>query len=69
VAGPNEDLQLFTPAGQPTDNLAKVLANMAAVEIGPARPRTALVIAAVAQLRRLLEDTAVAERASPPPAP
>jgi hypothetical protein len=69
VAGPNEDLQLFTPAGQPTDNLAKVLANMASVEIGPARPRTALVTAAVAQLRRLLEDTAVAERASPPPAP
>jgi hypothetical protein len=68
VAGPNEDLQLFNPAGQPTDNLAKVLANMASVEIGPARPRTALVTAAVAQLRRLLEDT-VAERAPPPRAP
>jgi hypothetical protein len=66
VASPNDDLLLFTTDGQPTGNLAKVLANMAAVEIGPDRPRNALVTAAVAQLRRLLEDPAKAAAATPP---
>jgi len=56
VGGPNEDLALFTPAGLPTENLAKVMANMAAVEIGPARPRDALIKIAVAQLRQMLEE-------------
>jgi hypothetical protein len=56
--GPDDDLMLFTPAGQPTGNLARVMANMAAVEIGPARPREALVASAVAQLRRMLEEPA-----------
>jgi hypothetical protein len=56
AATPNDDLQLFDGAGQPTDNLARALVNMAAVEIGPARPRMGLVTAAVAQLRRLLKD-------------
>jgi hypothetical protein len=60
AASPLDDLLLFTPAGQPTGNLEKVLANMAAVEIGPARPRMGLVKAAVAQLRRLLADPAAA---------
>jgi hypothetical protein len=73
VAGsPNDDLLLFTASGQPTDNLAKVLANMSAVEIGPARPRMALVNAAVAQLRRLLGDPAAAATVAAPgpdPAP
>ncbi|WP_457796232.1 hypothetical protein [Methylocystis sp. S23] len=68
AASPNEDLLLFTAAGQPTGNLAKALANMAAVEIGPARPRMGLVTAAVAQLRRLLEDPAAAATASAPEA-
>jgi len=58
VAGPNEDLALFTAAGLPTENLAKVMANMAAVEIGPARPRDALIRIAIAQLRQLLEEPA-----------
>lgn len=66
VASPNDDLLLFTTDGQPTGNLAKALANMAAVEIGPDRPRDALVTAAVAQLRRLLEDPAKAAAATPP---
>ncbi|CAJ0875516.1 hypothetical protein AMST5_02702 [freshwater sediment metagenome] len=66
VASPNDDLLLFTTDGQPTGNLAKVLANMAAVEIGPDRPRLALVTAAVSQLRRLLEDPAKAAAAAPP---
>jgi hypothetical protein len=58
VGGPNEDLALFTPAGLPTENLAKVMANMAAVEIGPARPRDGLIKIAVAQLRQVLEGSA-----------
>ncbi|MGJ0535070.1 hypothetical protein [Methylocystis sp.] len=58
VGGANEDLALFTAAGLPTENLAKVMANMAAVEIGPARPRDALIRIAVAQLRQMLEAPA-----------
>ncbi len=65
VAGPNDDLALFTASGQPTGNLAKVMANMAAVEIGPARPRGALIAVAVAQLRRMLEEPAKAAEAAP----
>lgn len=66
AAGPNDDLFLFDTSGRPTGNLAKALANMAAVEIGPARPRMALVTAAVAQLSRLLQDPAAAASAAPP---
>ncbi|WP_424361776.1 hypothetical protein [Methylocystis parvus] len=69
VASPNDDLMLFTDAGQPTGNLEKVLANMSAVEIGPARPRMSLVATAVAQLRRLLADPAAATAAAADPAP
>jgi hypothetical protein len=76
VGGPNEDLALFTAEGAPTENLAKVMANMAAVEIGPARPRDALIRIAVAQLRQLLEapakpggDAAPAPRAQAPARP
>ena len=54
VAGPYDDLMLFDAAGLPTGNLAKVMANMAAVEIGPARARSGLIEAAVAQLKRPL---------------
>jgi len=57
--GPDDDLALFTADGRPTENLARVMANMAAVEIGPAaRPRAALVAVAVAQLRRTLDEPA-----------
>ncbi|NUJ79548.1 hypothetical protein HUN39_05840 [Methylocystis sp. FS] len=76
VGGANEDLALFTAAGLPTENLAKVMANMAAVEIGPARPRDALIRIAVAQLRQMLEapaksggDAAPAPPAQAPPPP
>jgi|GEM_PF-620832 len=76
AASPYEDLQLFTPGGQPTDRLAKVMANMAAVEIGPARPRLALIEGAVADLRKLLKNggadlsppTATQDAATSPPA-
>ena len=49
--GPDQDLHLFTADGQPTENLARALANMAAVEIGPLRAHPSLVAFAVAQLR------------------
>ncbi len=52
AAGPDADLKLFSPDGQPTENLAKVMANMAAVEIGPFRARAALIAAAIAQLKQ-----------------
>ncbi len=69
AASPNDDLLLFDAAGRPTGNLARALVNMAAVEIGPDRPRLALVTAAVSQLRRLLEDPAKAAAASAAPEP
>jgi hypothetical protein len=50
------DLALFAADGMPTPNLARAMANMAAVEIGPARPREALIAIAVSQLRQLLTD-------------
>jgi hypothetical protein len=66
AASPNDDLLLFDASGLPTGNLARALVNMAAVEIGPDRPRMALVAAAVSQLRRLLDDPARAAAATPP---
>ncbi|MBI1980841.1 MAG: hypothetical protein HYS63_04660 [Methylocystis sp.] len=68
VGGPSEDLGLFTAAGLPTENLAKVMANMAAVEIGPARPRAALIRTAVAQLRQMLGEPTKSPRDATPAA-
>ena len=51
AAGPDADLRLFSADGQPTGNLARVMTNMAAVEIGPLRAHPSLVAYAVAQLR------------------
>lgn len=48
VAAPDADLGLFDADGKPTANLAKVMANMASVEIGPLRASDALVAAGVA---------------------
>lgn len=53
VAGPDDDLVLFAADGAPTDNLAKVMANMAAVEIGPLRASSSLIAAGIAQMTRL----------------
>ena len=50
VAGPDKDLALFDAAGQPTDNLAKVMANMAAVEIGPLRASDPLVKSGISSI-------------------
>jgi hypothetical protein len=49
--GPDDDLGLFSADGLPTENLVKVMARMAAVEIGPLRASDALVNLAAAQLR------------------
>ena len=56
VATPDADLGLFDADGRPTANLARVMANMASVEIGPLRASDTLVAAGVA---------AVAARARP----
>lgn len=48
AASPTADLGLFDAAGRPTPNLARLMRNMAAVEIGPLGAGTALVEAAVA---------------------
>jgi hypothetical protein len=68
VGGPSEDLGLFTADGLPAENLAKAMANMAAVEVGPARPREALIKTAVAQLRLTLEASGRNGGAAPAPA-
>lgn len=51
AANQDQDLGLVAPDGTPTANFVKVLANMAAVEIGPMRARLPLVEDAVAHLR------------------
>ncbi len=54
----DEDLKLFEPDGTPTDRLARVMANMASVEIGPLKANDALVQTAIAAA------TATARRAA-----
>lgn len=54
AAGPDDDLGLFSPEGAPTENLAKVMANMAAVEIGPLRASNAVIASGIAQMTRQL---------------
>ena len=49
AASPSDDLKLFDSAGQSTANLARIMANMAAVEIGPLRANPDLIAAAIAR--------------------
>lgn len=70
--GPMDDLKLFDEDGLPTQALARAMANMAAVEIGPLRASDLLVANAVAmqtaQLReRLASAPPVDLPAAPPP--
>jgi hypothetical protein len=51
AASSDADLGLFDQDGRPTDNLAKVMANMASVEIGPLRASDEVVAAGVAAVR------------------
>lgn len=50
VATPDADLGLFDADGKPTSSLAKVMANMASVEIGPLRASDAVIAAGVAAI-------------------
>ena len=54
AASPDEDLALFTPDGDPTPNLAQVMENMSAVEIGPLRADRALIAAGIARAMEAL---------------
>lgn len=54
---PTDDLHLFLPDGTPTPNLAQVMANMAAVEIGPRRVDDALIAEAIALMTRTRSAT------------
>ena len=66
IAGsPGDDLKLFDSAGQSTANLARIMANMAAVEIGPLRADPDLIAAAVA--RGDAAHAVASAQKSPPP--
>ncbi|HET6377587.1 MAG TPA: hypothetical protein VFG05_04685 [Methylocella sp.] len=47
---PDEDLKLFSPSGAPGSNLARLLANMAKVEIGPFAASESVITAAISRL-------------------
>ena len=66
VASPDDDLALFTSEGEPTPNLALVMLNMSAVEIGPMRADKALIEAGIARaMEALRQARASAEGAGP----
>lgn len=71
--GPMADLKLFDDRGLPTPALARAMANMAAVEIGPMKADEDLIARAVeAQTARLREQFETSQRpadlpAAPPP--
>ncbi len=68
--GALDDLKLFDDKGLPTPALARALANMAAVEIGPMRAAPELIARAVeAQTALLQERLAKAPPVELPPAP
>ncbi len=52
AASPEEDLNLFADNGAPSANLARLLENMAKVEIGPLGARSELIAAAVGLIAR-----------------
>ena len=52
----DDDLKLFEPDGAPTPNLARAMANMAAVEIGPFRAGQPLIETVVANAIRAAEE-------------
>ena len=57
AASPEEDLALFTPEGEPTANLARVMENMSAVEIGPLRADKAVIAAGIERAMEALRPT------------
>jgi len=65
AASPDEDLVLFTPEGEPTPNLARVMENMSAVEIGPLRADKAVIAAGIARaMEAIRQAQAAKEQAS-----
>lgn len=62
-AGPDDDLQLFTPDGAPGPNLHVVMQNMAKVEIGPFAARNDLIAEAIEAEER--QDRARRDAATP----
>ena len=65
AASPLDDLELFTAEGEPTPNLARVMENMSAVEIGPLRADKAVIAAGVARaMEAIRQAQAAKEQAS-----
>ena len=65
AASPDEDLALFTPEGEPTPHLARVMENMSAVEIGPLRADKAVIAAGIARaMEAIRQSHAAKEQAS-----
>ncbi len=65
AAAPDEDLALFTSEGEPTPNLARVMENMSAVEIGPLRADKAVIAAGIARaMEAIRQAQAAKEQAS-----
>jgi len=58
---PDEDLALFTPEGEPTPHLARVMENMSAVEIGPLRADKAVIAAGIARAMEAIRQAQVAK--------
>jgi hypothetical protein len=63
----DDDLKLFETDGAPAPNLARVMANMSAVEIGPYRPGPALIERVVRSAIQVVEEKRVAKDAPPAP--
>lgn len=62
--GPNDDLKLFTEDGAPTPNLAKIMRNMASVEIGPLAVHGWLIDAGIAEVSKRFPPEKTANRGS-----
>jgi len=65
VTGINDDLRLFAEDGSPTPNLARVMRNMASVEIGPLSVQARLIDAGIAALADRLHDEKARQAAGP----
>jgi hypothetical protein len=63
----DDDLKLFETDGAPAPNLARVMVNMSAVEIGPYRPGAALIERVVRSAIRVAEEKRVTKEAAPAP--
>ena len=69
VAGPEADLMLFDSSGKPLPALARVLVNMASVEIGPLAVQSALVSAAIEAAAKASETARLAKETAAKPQP